>query len=244
MNSPENIYASPASVASQPMDTRATFIRKTYYHLAGAIAVFALLVTALNQAVLAAGLEDTVIGFMRGWTWLIVLGLYMLVSNLADKWARTATTKAMQYSALSVYTLIEAVLFTPIILFATTYLPAGEMLVLKAAAITGFLFLGLSFIAITTKKDFSFLGGILKIGGFIALGLIVVSVFFGGVSLGMWFSVAMVAFAGASILYNTSNMIHHYRTDQYISASLGLFASVTLLFWYVLRILMSLASSD
>jgi FtsH-binding integral membrane protein len=48
----------------------------------------------------------------------------------------------------------------------------------------------------------------------------------------------MVAFAGAAILYETSNILHHYRPNQHVAASLSLFASVALLFWYVLRIFM------
>jgi FtsH-binding integral membrane protein len=83
------------------------------------------------------------------------------------------------------------------------------------------------------------MGGILKMGGLIALSLIAASFFFGGLSLGIWFSGAMVLLAGGSILYNTSNIIHHYRTDQYVAASLGLFASVALLFFYLLQIFMS-----
>jgi FtsH-binding integral membrane protein len=49
----------------------------------------------------------------------------------------------------------------------------------------------------------------------------------------------MVLFAGAAILYSTSNVFLHYRTDQYVAASLSLFASIALLFWYILRILLS-----
>jgi FtsH-binding integral membrane protein len=61
----------------------------------------------------------------------------------------------------------------------------------------------------------------------------------GGGGLGLWFSVAMVVLAGGFILYDTSNVLHHYRTDQHVAASLALFASVALLFWYVLRILLA-----
>ncbi|MDB4504381.1 Bax inhibitor-1 family protein, partial [Akkermansiaceae bacterium] len=92
--------------------------------------------------------------------------------------------------------------------------------------------------------DFSFLGGILKVGGFVAIGVIVASTFIQGFNLGLWFSAIMVVFAGGSILHQTSNIIHHYRPDQHVAASLGLFASVALLFWYVLRILMSLTGRD
>ena len=105
------------------------------------------------------------------------------------------------------------------------------------------LFAGLTFVAFTSKKDFSFLGGVLKIGSFVAIGLIVASLLM-GFNLGIWFSGAMVLFAGVSILYQTSNIIHNYRPDQHVAASLGLFASVALLFWYVLQILLSLNSSD
>ena len=55
----------------------------------------------------------------------------------------------------------------------------------------------------------------------------------------MFFSVAMVAFAGAAILYDTSNVLHHYPEDRAVGAALELFASVALLFWYILRLFMS-----
>ena len=60
-----------------------------------------------------------------------------------------------------------------------------------------------------------------------------------GFELGTWFSVAMVAFAGAAILYDTSNVLHHYPEDRYVAGALQLFASVALMFWYVLRLFMS-----
>ena len=108
-----------------------------------------------------------------------------------------------------------------------------------AGLVTAAMVLGISAVALTTKKDFSFLGGILKIGGFVALGLIVAS-FILPISLGLWFSGLMVVFASGSILYNTSNLIHRYQPGQHVAAALSLFASVALLFWYVLRLLMSL----
>ena len=78
----------------------------------------------------------------------------------------------------------------------------------------------------------------LVVGFFVALGIIVIGII-GGFNLGLWFSGAMVLLAGGAILYSTSNIIHHYNTNQYVAASLGLFASVALLFWYVLRIVMA-----
>jgi FtsH-binding integral membrane protein len=65
-----------------------------------------------------------------------------------------------------------------------------------------------------------------------------------GFSLGIFFMGAMVAFAAAYILYDTSNVMKHYRTDQHVAASLALFASVALMFWYMLQLLMSLSGRD
>ncbi|MDQ3833510.1 MAG: Bax inhibitor-1 family protein, partial [Actinomycetota bacterium] len=86
--------------------------------------------------------------------------------------------------------------------------------------------------------DFSFLRGIIIIGSLVALGLIAVSLLL-GFTLGVVFSVVMVGLASAAILYYTSNILRYYRTDQYVSASVTLFASVALLFYYVLQILIS-----
>jgi FtsH-binding integral membrane protein len=64
-----------------------------------------------------------------------------------------------------------------------------------------------------------------------------------GFNLGLIFSGAMVVFAAGAILYQTSNVARYYRTDQYVAAALALFASVALLFWYVLRIFLAFRSN-
>src|SRR5690606_4432764 len=107
-----------------------------------------------------------------------------------------------------------------------------------AALVTLVLFGGLTGIVFLTRKDFSFMRGILGVLALAALGVIVCSWIF-GFSLGVFFAGAMVALAGGYILYNTSNVLHHYRTDQHVSAALTLFADVALMFWWVLRIFMS-----
>jgi FtsH-binding integral membrane protein len=60
-----------------------------------------------------------------------------------------------------------------------------------------------------------------------------------GFNIGTWFSVAMVGFAGAAILYDTSNILRSFPEDRHVGAALQLFASVALMFWYVLSIFMS-----
>jgi FtsH-binding integral membrane protein len=232
MNSSYNPYA-VASVAEAPLETRTDFVRKTYTHLAGAIGLFVIIETLLIQM----GVGQLALSLLATskYSWLIVLGGFMGVSWLANKWAYGGVSKSTQYAGLILYTVAEAVIFLPLIMFACIKDPSALG---KAAAVTGFLVLGLTAIAFTTKKDFSFLGGMLKIGGIIALGVIVVSIFM-GFSLGIWFSAIMVVFASGSILYNTSNIMHHYAPGQHVAASLSLFASVALLFWYVLRIFLA-----
>lgn len=231
-------YTNPYSVgmvSDSPESARAEFIRKTYWHLAGAIALF----VVLEGAFIHLGLGNAALTLLGGsrYSWLIVMAAFMAVSWIAERWATNGSSKGMQYAGLLLYTLAEAVIFLPMIVLAMGI--TGDMgLVLQAGLITAAMVLGISTIALTTKKDFSFLGGFLKIGGFVALGLIVTS-FILPISLGLWFSAAMVVFASGSILYNTSNLIHRYQPGQHVAAALSLFASVALLFWYVLRLLMS-----
>lgn len=234
----ESSYANPYTVAAQSVDVRATFIRKTYAHLAGAILVFALLEAAILSI---PGIEHTVFNLLGAsrYSWLMVMGAFMGTSYFANKWAMGATNLTTQYIGLAVGVLAWAIVFVPILLIAKLY-SGDPTIISKAAGVTGLLFAALTFVAFTTKKDFSFLGGMLKIGGMISIGLIVVSVVAPGlITLGFWFSLAMVVFAAGSILYDTSNVIHHYKTNQYVAASLSLFASVALMFWYVLRLFMS-----
>jgi FtsH-binding integral membrane protein len=75
-------------------------------------------------------------------------------------------------------------------------------------------------------------------GFFVAIGLIVASLVF-GFHLGTWFSVGMIGFAGAAVLYDTSNIMHHYPQNKYVAASMALFSSIAMMFFYILRLLMN-----
>ncbi len=243
-----NPYASPYSIAAQSIDARAQFIRKTYAHLAGAIAAFTLIQYLLLQI---PGINEQ-IGFLLGtsrFSWLIVIGIYMGISMLANKWALSNTSKTKQYFGLAIYIVALSLVFLPLMISATTMIDLGYKslyginIIGAAGLITGAMVLGITTIAFTTKKDFSFLGGILKMGFFIAIAAIVLSMVL-GFSLGIVFVSAMVLLASGSVLYSTSNIIHQYNTNQYVAASLDLFASVGILFYYVLQLVMSFASSD
>lgn len=223
------------SAADSLPEERAAFVRKTYLHLAGAVVLFGAIVSYLIGSGRGIWIAETMLG--GPYSWLIVLMLFMGVSWLAQSWAMSATSKYMQYMGLLLFTIAESIIFLPL-LYIAAIRSGGIDTILQAGIVTVGLFLGLTAVVFLTRKDFSFLGPILAIGGFVAMGFIVSGILF-GFGLGTVFSLAMVAFAGGAILYETSNMLHRYRTDQHVAAALGLFASVALLFWYILRIFMN-----
>ena len=218
------------SVAALDADRRATFITRTYTHLLGAILGF----TAIEVLLFSSGLAEPIARAMLGVNWLLVLGGFMVVSWLASRAAMGMTSLATQYLALGAFVLAEALIFVPLLFIANATAPGT---IQSAALVTLMGFVGLTAVAFTTRKDFSFLGGVLRFFGIMALVLIVAAVLF-GFELGTFFSVAMVAFAGAAVLYDTSNVLHHFPEDRYVGAAMELFASIALMFWYVLRLFM------
>ncbi|MEN6448853.1 MAG: Bax inhibitor-1 family protein [Thermoguttaceae bacterium] len=219
--------------AQAAADERSDFITKTYLHLAGAIAAFAALETAFMSM---PGVESLVKMMISGrYSWLIVLGLFMAVSYVAENWAQSAVSPGMQYLGLGLYVLAEAVIFVPLIYIAKVLDP---QIISSAALATLLLFGALTAIVFITRKDFSFLRTVLLFGGIAACGLIVVAILF-QFTLGPVFTYAVIALACGYILYHTSNVLHHYRIGQHVAASLALFASVALLFWYILQLYLS-----
>ncbi len=229
------------SVAAAQADAaaRSEFIRKTYLHLGVAIVAFTALTGALIQSPLAPAMMRMLSG--SRFMWFIVLAAFMFVGHIAERWAQTAQTKGMQYAGLGLYVVAEAIIFVPIMYIAAFY--AGPKVLPTAGILTLTTFGGLSATVFLTKKDFGFLGKALTIASFAALGLIVVSMIF-GFTLGTLFSAAMVVIAAGYVLYHTSNVMLRYPTDAYVAASLALFASIALLFWYILQLVMRLSGSS
>lgn len=224
------------SVAEAAPADRAAFIRRTYSLLAAAILAFIAVEGFLFASGAAVAIASVIFsGGAIGW--LVVLGLFMGVSFLANRWATSDTSTAVQYAGLGIFIIAEAIIFIPLILIATSVSGDASVL-LKAGIVTLGLFLGITMTVFITRTDFSFLRPVLAIGGFAALGFIVASAIF-GFSLGTVFAFVMVAFAGTAILYETSNVLHRFNTKQHVAASLTLFASVALLFWYILSIFSS-----
>lgn len=230
----ENSFDNKVLLAQSTDVERIDFYKKTYAHVAGGVLLFILFEYFLLQ-------NKTIVEFMlsmtQGYRWLLFLGGFMLVTNYAESTAMKTTDKNLQYLAFSGYIFAEALLFVPILYIAISATNSFD-LIQQAGIVTLTLFAGLSAVVFITKKDFSFLKAGLTIGFFIAIGLIIAGTLF-GFNLGLWFSVGMCVLAGGSILYQTSNLVHKFGTEDYIPAALGLFASLMLLFWYVIQIFLS-----
>ena len=221
---------SMAPVSSLAVEDRSAFIWKCYAHVVGGILAFA----AIESYLFSSGIADSIAVPMMN-SFGTVLITFMAVSWGASHLAHRLESKAAQYAAFAALVVAEALIFLPMFYYAAAMDPN-----IIQSAITVTLFGCASLIAtvMITRKDFSFMRGVLVWGGFIALGLIGASFLFGW-NLGTWFSVGMIGFAGVAVLYDTSNIMHHYPQDRYVGASMALFASIALMLWYVLRLFMS-----
>ena len=235
MNDYTETFGNNSAANALPAE-RASFIRKTYMLLAVAILAF-IGVEGFLFASGAANMIASVIFSGGAIGWLLVLGLFMGISFLANRWAVSETSKVTQLLGLALFIVAEAVIFVPLIAISMYY-SGDSTVLLKAGVVSIGLFLGITSVVFLTRSDFSWLGPILAIGGFAALGFIVASALF-GFTLGNVFAFIMVAFAGTAILYETSNVLHRFNTNQHVAASLTLFASIALLFWYILSIFSS-----
>lgn len=231
MNQYNPYQSSFAQPAQSLVQERARFIMRTYGHLMGAIFAF----IAFEVFLFKSGLAGVILQTIAGVNWLLILGGFMVASWLASHFAHSAQSKLAQYAGLGLYVVAQGIIFVPMLFIANMKAPG---IITSAAGVTLVGFAGLTAVVFITRKDFSFLRSFLLWGGIVALLLVAAAAIF-GLSLGTFFSVAMVGFAGAAILYDTSNVLHHFPTDRYVGAALQLFASVAMLFWYVLRIFMS-----
>jgi FtsH-binding integral membrane protein len=218
------------AVASATTDARLTFIRRTYAHLIGAILAF----TALEVLLFASGLAQPIAVSLSG-SWLIVVIAFVGVSWLANWWAMSGASPALQYAGLGIFIVAESIIFLPLIYMAVAYNDGSNSILISAASVTATMCAVATIFVFVTKTDFAFLRWALVLGSIGALIMIVLGLIMGW-SMGAWFSGLMILLGMAYLLYETSNVLHRYKTDQYVAASLALFASVMLIFFYVLRL--------
>jgi modulator of FtsH protease len=122
-------------------------------------------------------------------------------------------------------------------------LPNGGQTVMTAMGATAAIFFGLSGYALTTRKDFSFMGGFLMVGILVAFVAGLAGIFLEIPALSLTVSAAFVLLMSGLILYETSNIIHGGETN-YVMATVSLFVSIFNLFTSLLHLLGFMNSSD
>lgn len=222
----EEFYDVP--VAEKSIDVQTRFIRKTYAHLILAILSF----IGLEILIFKMGWARPLALKMLSVNWLFVLGGFILASWFASSVAHQARSMWVQYAALILFTVVEAIIFVPMLFIANYYAP-HTIEISAYVSLTGFI--GLSIVAFSSKQNFSFLRNFLLWGFLLAILFIVAGAMF-QFNTGLYFSIAMVGLAGAAVLYTTSKLTYEYPEDRYVAAALELFSSIALMFWYVLQI--------
>jgi len=234
---------SPFVVAQAPASDQATFYRRTYGLVAISFTAFAALLALSfvgfdTDSGLAAGLMKGLLGMVHSmgrWAILLVMLAFWLATTLAQGMAFSRASRQVQYAGLGLYVALEALIFIPLIAYviAFTHGHASQILV-PAGIVTGALIVGLTAAVFMTTVDFSFLRVAIVIGSLCMLGVILVAAI-AGLSLGTWFSIAMILLMASVILYQTYVIKNTLETDQYIAAAFVLFSSFVTLLFYVIR---------
>ena len=244
------------AVATLGVSDRVAFLRKTYAHLGVALIAFAAVTGGMMRYMTETSLKFSAWAFGGRGHWIAVILLFMVVGWVAEKLARSNTSKGLQYLGLGIAVVAEGILLQPLLwmlmikfgnpetMFASDGVHAilsgqAASILMQAIVITLAIFTGLTLTVFLTKKDFSFMRSALAICTFAALGVIIASWAF-GFSLGAVFCGAMILLMAGYILYQTSLVMAHFPPTGYVAAALMLFSTIATLFWYVLQLMMSL----
>jgi FtsH-binding integral membrane protein len=251
------------AVATVGVSDRVQFLRKTYGLLGISLIAFAAITGGMMRFATETSLSFSMWAMHGQLTWLLVLGLFMVVGIVAQKLAMSPSSRGLQMLGLGIAVVAQAVLLQPLlwivmIRFGNSLEIAHGMrgtgaiavgmtgtaanLIIEAVVITLAIFVGLTLTVFITKKDFSFLRGILMIASFAMLGIILVSMLF-GFHLGLLFLGFGIVVLGGYILMQTSMVMSQFPPTAYVAAALMLFSTVATLFWYVLQLLMELNSN-
>jgi FtsH-binding integral membrane protein len=245
------------AVATLGVSDRVAFLRKTYAHLGVSLILFAAATGFMIKFTTEFSLRFSAWAWGgQGYQWLLVIGLFMLVNMGAQRLAMSPSSRGLQYVGLGITIAAWSFLLQPLIWFVmikfgnaatmfagntvhATLSPTAASVILESVIITLAIFTGLTLTVFLTKKDFSFLRGILTICTFAALGVIVASILF-GFSLGALFCGAMILLMAGYILYQTSLVMSYFPPTHYVAAALMLFGTIATLFWYVLSLVASM----
>ncbi len=120
-----HMFTAGLPAAQAQADARATFIRRTYLHLAGAVGTFVIIEILL----LRSALPELMLRFIQSnsYGWLMILGAFILAGWMARSLAVSAASVRMQYLGLGLYVVAEAVIFVPVLYLAAFYSSPGVL---------------------------------------------------------------------------------------------------------------------
>ena len=198
---------------------------------------YALLAMTLLFSAAAAGLSMTLNLPYPGF--IVTIAVYFGLLFLTNKFSNSA------WGILFVFALTGFLGMTlgPILNFYVHSIHNGEQLVMTALGGTGLIFVGLSAYALLSRKDFSFMGGMLMAGILVAFLAGIVTLFFPMPGLQIAVSAMFIMLMSGMILFQTSAIVHGGETN-YILATVTLYVSIFNLFTSLLQILGILGGDD
>jgi modulator of FtsH protease len=201
-------------------------LRNTYM-LLGMTLLFSAMTAGISMA----------IGIGQGMALILMLvgfGLLFVVNRMAD------SSKGLL--AIFAFTGVMGAALGPMLSYYLS-MPGGPALVMQALGGTAVVFFGLSAYALTTRRDFSFLGGFLMVGLIVALVAMLANIFLNIPALSLTISAAIVFIMSGLILFDTSRIVNGGETN-YIRATVGLYLNIYNLFVHLLSLLTALSGDD
>ena len=232
------------SAANDTLEQRLAFLRKVY-------TLFSCSMVLWMGSALWVSTNDKMLGLAMGIFGNGFIGMLVFMAALFGLLHLTRSANApINYIGLGLFSLLEGFVTAPLIKYSLMA-TGGEGLamtdpsnvVLQAFVLTGMVFGGLTTYALTTKRDFSFLGGALWMGFFLLFGLGILAMFGIGESMQMgWgISVGWILLMGGFVLYDTQNIMKRYPSNMAAAAAATLMIDFIIMFQ---RILMLLSRRD
>jgi FtsH-binding integral membrane protein len=239
MDRVQNVFARP--VAETSVNERIAFLKRVYGWMTAA-----LLMTVVGAAI---SIQSGITEAMMNSGFLMTILLFVAWIALAHVLQKVRHVPMVNVMAFAAYALFTGLVVSSLILIAMLYgeALAGDSMtyIYQALGLTVAVFGGLTIYTFFTKRDFSFLRGMLITGliGILVLGLMNAFIF---QSSGMAMAVSffgVLLFSGF-ILYDTQKIMKQYPVDEHVAGAMTLFLNFVLLFMYMLRLVMLLSGRD
>ena len=236
----EQGYAGRVPVAELTVEDRLSFLRRTYGWMTAALGVTAIGAAITIQSGLVRNLMN--IGLIGN---LLLVAAWMGIGYIAQKVRHKPVVNAIAYAAYALFTgfVISGLVVVAMIVAEMNGAPTGTY-IYQALGLTVLSFAGLTAYAYFTKRDFSFMGGMLTVALVTLIGLSIMSFFIESTFLHLAISALGILVFSGYILFDTQKILKTYPANEHVAASLTLFLDFVLLFMHILRLIVLLAADD